>query len=195
MSANTITVSAGAVAAFLALNSWAQCTKDIECRGDRICEKGICVYPPPKPSSGHAPSSPAPTKATSSLPTFNDYRVEYTNKSFSLGHQGPSKPNFAGHYLIVIESCGTGCSIPSLFDLLTKKEYSLPFGGEQETKRGDNYTTYLEFEKDSSLLRVIYNISLKSSGKACRQQFFSFRDGKLSLISQAVPVKHDFCDS
>jgi hypothetical protein len=36
----------------------AQCTKDIDCKGDRICISGKCVEPPvpEKPSSSHSPS-------------------------------------------------------------------------------------------------------------------------------------------
>lgn len=59
----------------VALGFWpviseAQCTKDIECRGDRICEGGKCVYPPsrstdakPKPSAAAAPDLAPSLKA------------------------------------------------------------------------------------------------------------------------------------
>ena len=38
---------------FFAMGTHADCTKDIDCKGDRICEKGICVNP------GQAEQSPA----------------------------------------------------------------------------------------------------------------------------------------
>ncbi len=39
--------------------AWAQCTNDVQCKGDRICEKGACVTPPPKaPPAATPPPSP-----------------------------------------------------------------------------------------------------------------------------------------
>jgi hypothetical protein len=36
----------------------AQCSKDVDCKGDRVCETGQCVAPPP-PAAAPAPASPA----------------------------------------------------------------------------------------------------------------------------------------
>src|SRR5262249_25707279 len=42
----------------------AGCTKDTDCKGDRICERGTCVAPPPvvavpdAPVAGHGPPTP-----------------------------------------------------------------------------------------------------------------------------------------
>lgn len=65
------TVAAVAMFSLIAGNADAQCTKDIECRGDRICENGRCVNPPtqsgatkPKPSAG---SSSNPTQVPKAL--------------------------------------------------------------------------------------------------------------------------------
>ena len=54
--------------------AYAQCTKDTECKGDRVCERGACVSPseraqpppppeyvaPPPPATPTAPARPAP---------------------------------------------------------------------------------------------------------------------------------------
>lgn len=45
--------------------AWADCANDAQCKGDRICEKGVCVSPPPKapapPPVAPPPSAPPPT--------------------------------------------------------------------------------------------------------------------------------------
>jgi hypothetical protein len=41
----------------------AGCTKDVECKGERICENGRCVYPPPAVET-ESPAPPAVPVAT-----------------------------------------------------------------------------------------------------------------------------------
>jgi hypothetical protein len=38
----------------------AQCTKDTDCKGARICERGVCVEPPAPPATAPAPAPPRP---------------------------------------------------------------------------------------------------------------------------------------
>jgi hypothetical protein len=53
---------------FAARSAHAECTKDTECKGDRVCEAGSCVAPPPgsapapaqQPAAAPAPVAPAP---------------------------------------------------------------------------------------------------------------------------------------
>lgn len=45
--------------------TYAQCTKDTDCKGDRICEKGICTAPPA--TSFQTRNAPQPSKATDDL--------------------------------------------------------------------------------------------------------------------------------
>ena len=72
----------GVVLGLLWLPALAQCTKDIECRGDRICEKGVCVSPPTKPST--TPRVSTQSKPGTGIPSFSDYRVEYVDRSFNF---------------------------------------------------------------------------------------------------------------
>jgi hypothetical protein len=58
-----------AVVAVLTLycsNTYAQCLKDTDCKGDRICEQGKCVSPKQKPGEPKA-KQPAPTAPAASL--------------------------------------------------------------------------------------------------------------------------------
>ena len=199
----TFLLVGGLALAFFSTQLIAQCTRDIECRGNRLCEKGVCVWPPAKPPSSPATAStPVAPATTAATPAFADYRVTFVNQSFTprfppTGNKwmderfaivGQVQPNFAGRFYFATGGCGTSCRLYRLFDLVTGKEYPVPFGGEQETKAGESYTTFLEFEKDSMLIRAIY-----ASGRECRQRFFLFREGKLSSVSQTTRTKHDFC--
>lgn len=66
-------------AAFVALatalfcsNATAQCTKDVECKGDRICVQGACVDAPAKELKPAATSASAPALAPAA-PAVNPY--------------------------------------------------------------------------------------------------------------------------
>lgn len=124
----------------------AQCTKDIECRADRICEKGACIWPPTTPAA----SAPVPSKANKVpqslpaqslksddvLPTFTDFEAPiYRGQIYApkgLRRVGPREwrdefnklvaspeVNFAGKYSITLHSCGTSCRFFTMADLST----------------------------------------------------------------------------
>lgn len=44
----------------VSLPAWADCSKDTDCKGARICESGKCVNPPAAASSPEEPSAPPP---------------------------------------------------------------------------------------------------------------------------------------
>lgn len=54
--------------------AYAQCTKDTECKGDRVCERGACVspaertQPPPPPQPEYTPPPPANPQPTHPAP-------------------------------------------------------------------------------------------------------------------------------
>jgi hypothetical protein len=41
----------------------AQCSKDVDCKGDRVCETGQCVSPPPPAPAAAPQAAPAPSPA------------------------------------------------------------------------------------------------------------------------------------
>jgi hypothetical protein len=50
----------------------AQCSKDNDCKGDRVCEAGACVAPPPTAAGDPVTGAvAAPSTATPSVPTAN----------------------------------------------------------------------------------------------------------------------------
>ena len=55
--------------------AWAQCTMDTECKGDRICESGQCVSPPPTAAAPVAPAeAPRPAPAAAPAPAAPEYQ-------------------------------------------------------------------------------------------------------------------------
>ncbi len=55
----------------LSAPAFAQCTKDTDCKGDRICVEGTCTAPSTTASPATAPTAPAP-RATTQIPTGVD---------------------------------------------------------------------------------------------------------------------------
>jgi hypothetical protein len=145
------------------------------------------------------------------IPRYDDYRVEHQNKKVRLrvpstGDQlldykfavnnpveSPVEANFGGHFYIMVASCGTECPVYRLFDLNDSREYEFPFQGYQETKSGVSYTTFLEFKKDSILLRALYSVFLKSGGRECRQRFFVFKEHKLVPVTRTMRITNEAC--
>lgn len=54
----------------LHMTAEAQCTKDTDCKGDRICEQRVCVNPSGSATVLAAPQSPPPTGASSASPSL-----------------------------------------------------------------------------------------------------------------------------
>lgn len=48
--------------------SWADCTKDTDCKGERICERGQCAYPQESPPPEPREPEPEPERAPASQP-------------------------------------------------------------------------------------------------------------------------------
>jgi len=62
MTSRPIALAATALALLWSSHASAQCTKDTDCRGDRICQQGTCVSPAPPPPNVSAPA-PGPAAA------------------------------------------------------------------------------------------------------------------------------------
>lgn len=53
-----------------------QCTKDTDCKGDRVCVNGTCVEPPSSGGRPSAPAAPAERSPAASAPTTTAVRSE-----------------------------------------------------------------------------------------------------------------------
>jgi hypothetical protein len=62
------TLSGVAVLASTSL-SYAQCTKDVDCKGERICQEGNCVEPPTAAATAVAPDSTVAAPGPGATPT------------------------------------------------------------------------------------------------------------------------------
>ncbi|MBP6750370.1 MAG: hypothetical protein KA144_12075 [Xanthomonadaceae bacterium] len=127
-----------------------QCHKDTDCKGDRICESGICVNPvstspdiSPQDNSmaaSSAPSEPSPA----AIPKFKDYPAGalYTGPTATLADTkddfrtrnsnalSENKIVFASEYVISTIGCGTGCVFQSFLSKRTGEQLEDSFGGE-----------------------------------------------------------------
>lgn len=196
------------IATTFTLHANAQCTKDTDCKGDRICEGGICMAPTGvhrnlqvlPPSSSHPPLS----SAAVSYPKFEDYPVQkYSGKLFGpKGIQqvagggwrnqygkrvdGP-EINFSGKYNIMLESCGTGCRYYTLTDLSTAQTLPVlsPFDSVEPaptTKEGFTYITELLSRPESRMLVAQYDVA-NPKGNECRERIFLFDGTSLKPIT------------
>ena len=146
-----------------------QCGKDTDCKGDRICDRGICTNPVtsealpdtrmPTPEVGMG--SRAADEAPEGPPQFKDYPADaaYTGPAAELdlsddfasqyqtrlGEALMSDPVFAGEYVSATWGCGTSCSVTTFLNKRTGKTLEQGFGGED-----GRYVT--EFRIDSRLL-------------------------------------------
>ena len=126
-----------------------QCSKDTDCKGDRICEKGACTNPtsPVVASSSVATKADVPlAKSTTAdaVPQFKDYPSGpvYTGRAGSLADKSdPFRTRnstalaenpvvFASEYVISTIGCGTSCVFQSFLSKRTGKQLDDSFGGE-----------------------------------------------------------------
>jgi hypothetical protein len=200
------------IAALLSLISgsaaFAQCTKDTDCKGERVCEKGICVAPVitllPTTRAESATTAEV-TQATSAYPKFEDFpatkhpgpwvlpkgvrRVsanEWRNENGKLIE--PVKVNFAGKYAIILNSCGTGCRYYTLTDLSTGRGLNTlsVFAAAEPpptTKEGFTYITDLVGQAGSNMLVAQYQVETRTAGTECRERVFVFENEKLKPLT------------
>jgi hypothetical protein len=125
------------------------CSKDSDCKGDSICEKGICSNSQRilnAHSSVATQSEVKPPKAitTDTTPHFKDYPSGpvYTGHVASLADKSDmfrtlnsealaEKPvMFASEYVISTIGCGAGCAFQIFLSKKTGKQLDDVFGGE-----------------------------------------------------------------
>jgi hypothetical protein len=188
--------------------AFAQCTKDTDCKGERVCERGICTAPAttPLPSKraelANAVVVPQPT---ADYPKFEDFpatkhpgpwvlpkgvrRVstnEWRNENGKL--IDPPKVNFAGKYTMILNSCGTGCRYYTLTDLSTGRDLTTlsVFAAAEPpptTKEGFTYVTDLVGRASSNMLVAQYQVETKTAGTECRERVFVFESEKLRPVT------------
>jgi hypothetical protein len=161
-----------ALTSLFAGQALAQCTKDTDCKGDRICDKGACMSPGAAPQrTFNLPNALNQDTRTFNLP--NALNQEPPSPKFeefpAQRHPGPWVPpkgfrrvsvnewrnefgklveppamNFAGRYHIALNSCGTGCRYYSLTDLATGKDLALlaPFASAEPPPKTKEGYTY-----------------------------------------------------
>lgn len=188
-------------------SAYSQCTKDNECKGDRICEKGICVAPGtfvPSRITLTAPKNSTQGALSIATPRFEEFisskysgpvvipkgtkRISANEWRNDMGKMiEPPVINFAGKYNITLNSCGTGCRYYSLTDLSNGK--SLPalsvFTAAEPpptTKEGYTYITDLIGRPGSYMLVAQYQVD-NPKGQECRERTFAFENEVLKPIT------------
>ncbi len=69
-------MAGGAIALCVASLAHAECTKDLDCKGERVCDAGQCVALPMAPAAPPAAAStpaPAPAQAPAALPQLEPF--------------------------------------------------------------------------------------------------------------------------
>jgi hypothetical protein len=109
-------------------------------------------------------------------------------------------PNFAGHYTIVIWSCGSPCANLAIVNIQTGKIYDPPFGGvigwgNCEEGPGDGGSNPLSYRIDSSLLVITGNLEILDpktdmwSEGPCGRFYYHWDGHRLSLLRSVVPIE------
>ncbi len=131
------------------LSQMLQCSKDTDCKGDRICEKGACTNPTPpvvvpSPVAPQAEAQQVEPMATDTVPQFKDYPSGpvYTGRAASLANKSDqfrtrnsaalaeNQVVFASEYVISTIGCGTSCVFQSFLSKRTGEQLEDGFGGE-----------------------------------------------------------------
>jgi hypothetical protein len=116
-----------------------------------------------------------------------------------LAKEARKGPNFAGHYTIVIWSCGSPCSNVAILDAETGERYDIPFVGELgwgSCEGGpDADGELLSYRIDSSLLIVTGRLEIPDpqshmlSKGPCRRHYYQWDGHRLSLIRAVIPIQ------
>lgn len=199
------TLAIAALTFLVAASAEGQCTKDTECKGDRVCERGVCVAPNTTAKiPGAQSSASSPTTTIGNYPRFEDFSsakyagpivgpkgtkqisaTEWRNEMGKLVE--PPVPNFAGKYNITLNSCGTGCRYYTLTDLSTGKSLPTlaPFAAAEpppKTKDGYAYITDLIGRAESYMLVAQAQVEAPK-GVECRERIFKFQGQALKPIT------------
>ena len=148
---------AGVAVLLSASLSHAQCTKDVDCKGERICQDGNCVAPPPgaaaPPPAASSETTPAPPAAPGAAPATAplppaaaSYQAPVAGDVPAGAVQEPryerrSAGMFAGGIVMVsIGALALGVAVIS--SGTSRCDTDSSFGG-QSCDRSPNYTAFL----------------------------------------------------
>lgn len=143
--------------------AWADCANDAQCKGDRICEKGVCVSPPPKapapPPVAPPPSAPPPTAP---LPP----PVQQPAYGQPQGLQTGTRVLFEGsHEFVSAEGQGGAhgeCHIPCSLTL-PPGWYTLRAGSKSEQIEVGNRSTMVKVKNGCTACYVLGGLNLALS--------------------------------
>jgi hypothetical protein len=107
---------------FGARSAHAECTKDTECKGDRVCEAGSCVAPPPgsapapaqEPAAAPAPApAPAPVAPAAPVPApAAPVETKPKTKRYSPGMMVAGIFLVSGGPIVLLLGIASNCSVP-----------------------------------------------------------------------------------
>ncbi|MGY3264589.1 hypothetical protein [Lysobacter sp. HA35] len=194
----------------LARAPMAQCAKDTDCKGDRICEGGACrtpAAPTPEPAEATPAASVEAAKPgdPSATPKFKDYPVavysgpagkldlsDETARTFKtrLREAMQEPADFAGEYVLAGWGCGTGCTMSYLVSRRTGKVLDLGFQRELVFSLQDEEGVELQVGtladdmKPDSRLLVVKEVSEPDKNNACKAlaKFYVLEGEKLTLL-------------
>ncbi len=97
------------IALFTASEALAQCSKDTDCKGDRVCENGHCVQPGPAASAYSQPLPPPPPPAAAPAPAAAQPAPAAAPVQVIVNNNGPAAPAQA----LRLEEPRLGRTLPS----------------------------------------------------------------------------------
>lgn len=149
--------------------------------------------------------------ASEPLPRIDDFRVATTlparkDRAVVARWEGPNddmdsrvrleakkRPNFAGHFTIVVASCGLQCSNAWIVDVNTGRIYNPPFIGVGLCSLSLIDEPDLSFKLDSNLLIVTGSLELPDpkshtfTDGPCGKFFYRWDGRRVNLIRSVVP--------
>lgn len=103
-------------------------------------------------------------------------------------------PIFAGHYSIVVCSCGTECGGVSIVDVQTGRIYDFGYMSQECSGALASYGNSLYFRVNSSLLILIGSPPIWKNGtehnKGCAVRYYRWTGRRLALIKE-IPISKD----
>gem|GEM_PF-1376838 len=104
------------------------------------------------------------------------------------------RATFAGHYSILVCSCGTECGVVSIVDLSSGRIYDFEHMSQACADALSNYRDFLYFRADSSLLILIGSPPKLKSGaernKGCAVRYYRWTGRQLILLKEAPVSKN-----